>query len=162
MTLRNHMENTIKEIRKLAKKFDTAFKKRKIDVQSEEYEIGIIRYLIKDIFSPIISETEIPEMLFNPEYKELREERIREYVESLDDEDFKSAVRTVFTNLTEVPLRLKIISYIALFCEEGLEAGFFEADKTRIFGPEVETIGLEDKFFGKGSRKGFRGSGGGP
>jgi len=156
------MENTIKEIRKLAKKFDTAFKKRKIDVQSEEYEIGIIRYLIKDIFSPIISETEIPEMLFNPEYKELREERIREYVESLDDEDFKSAVRTVFTNLTKVPLRQKIISYLALFCEEGIETGFLGIDKTRIFGQEIETIGMEEEFFRKSSRRGFKGSGGGP
>lgn len=76
---------------------------------------------------------------------------------SIDDEEAKSALRKVFTNLTEVPLQQKIIHYIALFCEEGLEAGFFEADKTRIFGPEVETIGLEDKLFKDDFRKGFRG-----
>ena len=156
------MNDTIKVIRTLAKKFDKEFKKHKIEPHSEEYAIGIIRDMINEAFSPVFNEAEIPEVLFNPGYKQIREERIREYIASIDDEVFKSAVRTVSTNLTEVPLRQKIISYIALFCEEGIEAGFFEVDKTRIFGPEVETIGLEKEFFRNGYRKGFRGSGGGP
>lgn len=156
------MDDTIKEIRKLAKKFDKEFKKRNIDVQSGEYEIGIIKDVIKEAFSPVFNEAEIPEVLFNPAHKQIREERIREYIASIDDDVLKSAVRKVFTNLTEVPLQQKIISYIALFCEEGLEADFLEIDKTRIFGPEVETIGLEKEFFKDSSRKRFRGSGGGP
>jgi len=156
------VDETIKEIRTLAKKFDKEFKKRKIDVKSEEYEIGIIKDVIREVFSPVINDAEIPEMLFNPAHKQIREERIKEYLTSLDDDIFKSAVKKVLSNLTEVPLRQKIINYLALFCEEGIEAGFLEVDKTRIFGQEIETIHLEKEFFRNNSRKGFRGSGGGP
>lgn len=156
------MNDTIKVIRTLAKKFDKEFKKRKIDAHSEEYAIGIIRDMINEAFSPVFNEAEIPEVLFNPKYRQIREVRIREYLASLEDDTVKSAIRKAFTNLTEVPFQQKIITYIALFCEEGLEAGFFKVDKTRIFGSEVETIGLEKEFFRNSSRKRFRGSGGGP
>lgn len=126
------------------------------------HKIDIIRNNIRKVFSPIFNDAEIPEVLFNPANRQIREVRIREYIASIDDDVAESSLRTLFTNLTEVPIRQKIIHYLALFCEDGLEADFLEVDKTRIFGSEVETIGLEKEFFRNSSRKGFRGSGGGP
>lgn len=138
------MNDKIKELIKSAKKFDKEFQKRNKDVQLEEYELGTIRDIIKEAFSPAFNEAEIPEVLFNPQYKQIREVRINEYIASIDDDTAKSVLRKVFTGLTEVPLRQKIVSYIVLFCENGIIADFLEADKTRIFGPEVETIGSDD------------------
>jgi len=53
--------------------------------QSEELILDIIRDNIRKVFSSVFNESEIPEVLFNPANRQIREVRINEYIRSINN-----------------------------------------------------------------------------
>jgi hypothetical protein len=107
-----------------------------------------IKIFVWKAFGSLFNQEEILEILFHPENRLIREERINEFISSLSNDIVKSEVRTIFTNILTLDICTKIILYLGVFhMRKGINYDEFDEKKLRIFGEEVQNISLVDDCF---------------